>query len=230
MDGYNILALPGWAQPHDALHSIAPHATHFDYVNHANIESIAGALAGRKYDAVIGWSLGGVIARQLITRGDLLANALISIASPYQFVRDVRLHDAMPPDTFEQFYANYRDDSERTAKRFHGLLVKGDSRMKELLGLLRTHPKVTQNRHWLPWLDFLNHYSAHDHSYQNLPPTLLLHGRNDSVVPFSQSERLQEKLPHATLIAYDEAAHVPHLHAPDTMKSHINDFLKKVLP
>ena len=46
-------------------------------------------------------------------------------------------------------------------------------------------------------------------------PTLVLHGRADSVIPFSDGERFARAIPHATLIGYDGVGHVPMEQIPD---------------
>lgn len=40
-------------------------------------------------------------------------------------------------------------------------------------------------------------------------PTLVMHGREDNLVPFSHGERFAAVIPGATLLAYDEVGHIP---------------------
>ncbi len=228
MDGINTLAFSGWAQPHDALQSLLPHAQFVDYAPYSSVYAIKEILPQLDVDLVVGWSLGGIIARQLIQRGVLQAKALVMIAAPYQYVRDETVQDAMPQETFEQFYANYRDDTQRTIKRFHGLLVKGDSRMRDILGALGHHPSVEQVERWLLWMDFLQRYSAEHEDYSMLPPTLLIHGKQDVVVPYAQSEMMHQKLSQSQLMGLEDAAHVPHLHDTKRVKDAIAAFYQEV--
>lgn len=228
MNGADILTFSGWTQPSDALRPIAPDATYVDYARAANVNEVAGLLPQHEVDLVIGWSLGGIVARQLIRQGALKAKALVLIASPYQYVQSAAIKSAMPQDTFDLFYANYRDDTQRTVSRFHGLLVKGDSRMKELYGLLGHHPAVEDTAIWLPWMDFLHSYSAEHEDYSGLPPVLLIHGRQDVVVPYAQSELMQQKLSSSQLLTLEDSAHTPHLHAPEQVQAAIAQFRQQV--
>lgn len=218
-----ILTFSGWTQPADALLSLYPQAEYVDYAHHRSLDAIAGELTGAPYDLVIGWSLGGIIARQLLQSGALRAKGLVSIAAPYQFVRDKHVAEAMPADTFEQFYANYRDDTARTVKRFHGLLIKGDARHKEIARYLQHHPQVEKVEAWLPWMDFLRDYSAHHHTYDALPPTLILHGSEDAIVPAAQSALLAQKIP-ATHAILEGSGHAPHWHDASWMRAQIDRF------
>lgn len=224
MDKLHILTLSGWTQPVDALRAMVPHAQVVDYVDVTEPSHIAEQLARSEYDMVIGWSLGAILARQLLHHGHVKANALVSIASPLQFVRDHRVHDAMPLDTFEQFYANYRDDTERTVKRFHGLLVKDDIHHKTILANLTHHPRVHDADAWLIWMDYLRDYSALDHHYSNLPPTLIIHGNRDAIVPVTQAYHLSEYIEHASLHVIHGSGHAPHWHNPQLVKQLITSF------
>jgi pimeloyl-ACP methyl ester carboxylesterase len=211
-----ILTLSGWTQPPDALLSIAPNAEAFDYIEHSP-ESLHQHR--ESYDLVIGWSLGGVLARQMLISGAISADAFVSIAAPYQFVRDAHCHDAMPPDTFAQFYANFEMDSARTAKRFSGLLAKGDVRAKAIVAEMSHHPRLHETAHWLRWLGFLDDYSARHHDYSSLPKTLIIHGAQDAIIPVAQAPKLAEKLG-AQLHMLPDAGHAPHLHdAPEVQRA-----------
>lgn len=226
MDGLNILTISGWTQPADALANIAPNATHLDYAKHPDIDTIAKNLPANHYDLVVGWSLGGMIARNLLSSSAINAKALVSISSPYQFVKDEHIKAAMPPDIFEQFYNNYENDTKRTTERFHGLVAKGDKNIRFVINSLNHHPDVMNTQQWLPWMNFLRDYSSKDQNYE-LPPTLIIHGAQDAIVHVEQSYPLAEKLG-AEHIIMDNAGHAPHLHDEQVVKSHITQFISKV--
>lgn len=226
MDGLDILTFSGWSRPADALRPLAPSADTFDYFDagRPDIRAIAAQLPRRDYDLVIGWSLGGVLARRLLQTGHLRARAFVSLSAPLQFVRDTRVRDAMPPETFERFYTNYRDDPARTAARFHGLLVKNDRHHRRILGELTHHPRVQEADAWLRWMDFLATYSALDHRYDALPPSLLIHGAGDAIVPVAQAYHLSEHLGAAALHVLPHCGHAPHHHDPDGLRRRIAAF------
>lgn len=228
MDGLNILTFSGWTQPADALLKLVPQAEFVDYADAKHPQEVADKLNKRHYDLVIGWSLGGIIARHVLSEQALETTALVTISSPYQFVRNERVRGAMPADTFEQFYANYRDDTQRTVKRFHGLVLKGDKRMRELASELGHHDRVHEVASWLPWMDVLKNYSATQKNYTNLPPTLIVHGAEDAIVPHVQAGLLKDLLPSAEMLILEGCGHAPHLHAPDEVRSAIRSFHKKV--
>ena len=233
LHGLRLLTLSGWTQPTDALAGLLPpdaDAAHIDYSGASSPEAVAELLAGTQADLMVGWSLGGVLARQLVRMGAVKTRALVLIAAPLQFVRDSRLKEAMPAETFEQFYANYRDDTARTVRRFHGLLVKDDTRARDILPLLGHHHAVGDVARWLPWMDFLRRYSAYDHDYSSLPPSLIIQGRRDAIVHPSQAEALAAMLPNARLTMLEESGHTPHHHDVLAVRDAICRFWRELEP
>lgn len=229
MDGIRLLTLSGWTQPADALLALLPQADHFDYAGLNGFDAVSKAINTTDYDMVIGWSLGGVIARQLIQRGVLRAHALVLLSSPFRFVRNAHIHEAMPPDIFEQFYANYRDDTKRTVDRFHGLIAKGDMYAKRILNELSHHPFVMQTDVWLPWMDVLCEYNGFTQDYSMLPPSLIIHGQSDAIVPYEQSEYLHQHLPNSQHERWEHCGHAPHLHDPERLAERIRNFAMQTI-
>jgi pimeloyl-ACP methyl ester carboxylesterase len=56
-------------------------------------------------------------------------------------------------------------------------------------------------------------------------PTLLLWGRKDRLIPFSNSADYLRSLPHATLIDFPDLGHVPQEEAPDESLKPLERFL-----
>ncbi|MBX9725898.1 MAG: alpha/beta hydrolase, partial [Rickettsiales bacterium] len=143
--------------------------------------------------------------------GALHPEHLTLIAAPMQFVSDANL-EGMDATTYQLFRESYVRDPARTKARFHGLIAKGDREMKRVMGLLAHHPNVESVAHWLPWLENLAAYRLDVSALASAPPTLIIHGMNDAIVPLAQSEALAAALPSAQLNAWAEVGHAPHVH------------------
>ena len=62
-------------------------------------------------------------------------------------------------------------------------------------------------------------------------PTLVLHGRQDHLIPFAQGQAFARVIPGSTLIAYDGVGHVPMEQIPDRSAADLDGWLKaKVYP
>lgn len=208
----NILSMSGWTQPHDALHVLAPEAEHLDYSRFADADSVFSHLSIKRYDGVIAWSLGAQLAVRAIKANVINPKWMVMLAPPMQFVSCEAFAGGMDPVTYQLFRDGYVADAQRTAKRFHGLLVKGDKRYKDIMPHLSHHAEVHNVPHWLPWLDDLAAQQILVFDGVELPPTLLVQGEEDAIVPPSQAHAWKEKFPEIQLQLVSEMGHTPHLH------------------
>lgn len=216
----STLLLSGWTQPIDALAHLEEGATPFDYSDYADADAAIEALRETKPSRVIAWSMGGQMALRAMAAGALRPNHLTLIAAPMQFVSDANMK-GMDPTTFSLFRESYARDPARTKTRFHGLVAKGDRDMKRVMGLLGHHLEVENVARWLPWLDDLAAHRLDESALASAPATLIIHGMNDAIVPFAQSERLARLLPHVQLNAWAEVGHAPHVHDADRLRAEI---------
>jgi pimeloyl-ACP methyl ester carboxylesterase len=202
------LLLSGWTQPVDALAHIADTPLLFDYSQYRSASKAIEALRALRPTSVIAWSLGGQLALRALAAGALRTHHLTLIGTPLQFVGA----DGMGEETFRLFRDSYAQDPERTKQRFHGLIAKGDSRLRDIMGMLGHHPDVTDTARWLPWLDDLAMQTMDVSSLASLPPTLIIHGMKDHIVPPAQGEMLARHISRAQLNRWADAGHAPHLH------------------
>lgn len=216
------LILSGWTQPTNALATVEPDAATFDYSAYASPEDSFAALEKFKHTKnIVAWSMGGQLALRAIAAGVLSPKHLTLIATPYQFVSGGEVK-GMDPLTFTQFRENYARDPARTKARFHGLVAKGDRDFARVHGLLGHHPEVENTTRWLPWLDALGAHSFAGESFHHLPPTLIVHGKEDAIVPHAQAAHLHAALPKAQLNAWEGVAHAPHLHDAARLRAEID--------
>jgi pimeloyl-ACP methyl ester carboxylesterase len=189
----------------------------FDYSDYPNPGAAIEALGKINPTHVVGWSMGGQLALRAITAGALVPKHLTLIAAPYRFVGA----DGMGDETFRLFRESYIADAARTKTRFHGLIAKGDAKQKQVMGMLGHHKQVLDTARWLPWLDALALHVVDVSTLASLPPTLIIHGMNDAIVPHAQSEHLAAHLPHAQLNRWAEVGHAPHAHDAARMQAEI---------
>lgn len=208
----STLLLSGWAQPADALSHLAPGATQFDYSDYPSFEAAIDALSTLKPSHVVAWSTGGQLALRALVAGAIKPAHLTLIAAPVQFVSAPHGPKGMDPLTYQLFRDSYAKDPTRTRARFHALVAKGDRDARKVMGQLRDHPEVENTDRWLPWLEAMAAHKLDMAGLASIPPTLIIHGMNDQVVPLTQSEALVAHLPNAQLNRWAEVGHAPHLH------------------
>jgi pimeloyl-[acyl-carrier protein] methyl ester esterase len=215
------IAVSGWGQPHDALAAIAPQATHARYAHHNTMEETLAAIAQAGADAelAVGWSLGGQLLTRAAAKKMLRPKKIVLIATPFQFTAGGDFPLGMGPDTYAKFRANYGRNPARTLDKAWELIAKNDARADAVRAQLQRFDKAAVlAENWLSWLHALDGFSAQDLPLADFPPTVLVHGKNDVVVDFRQSEYLAQRLPQAKVILWDDCGHAPHWHDPQALK------------
>lgn len=213
-----ILCVSGWAQPHDALRILSDKAVHLDYHDSRSVEEALDLLENQSPVTAIGWSLGGWLLMRAIEEMRIAPKQLVLLAPPLQYVSTPDFPHGMDALTFRLFSESYEKDPVRTSKRFSALIAKGDSKFSEILDALGYWGKSAEKYRWSFWLDVLEEQKHHHLQFKNFPPTLLIHGKHDVVIPYAQGKILAERIP-CSLIGFEEAGHAPHLHNPEAIRS-----------
>ena len=216
----STLCLTGWQQPPDALSLIAPDALHLDYSAHANVASVYDLIEphGTVFDTVIGWSLGGQIALNLLDQGKISCNHLVLLSVAWQLVQSREITDATPPDILDETIRGYRRDPAKTLEGFAPLLVMNDVDQKELTReFLRELPSIWPSGS--SWLKFLKEFSCSRLSFHDMPKRItIIHGDADVIAPVTQLGYFREALPKADIYVIEGCAHAPHWHDPESVR------------
>lgn len=221
-----ILALSGWGQAHDALKNIAPEATHIDYAMHDNakhaLQEIADTRGG--YELIIGWSQGGQLAAEAIAKGYIATQRLILLATPFRFVKNSALSIGMPQLAYEKFRENYARNPLRALAKAWELVAMDDKHAAKIRIHMEHIDKAPLiKKHWNYWFERLGTFSCADIDLRALPPTTLIHGRQDAVVWHEQLQHFAKHIPQARLISWDECGHAPHWHNETELRKIIYD-------
>jgi pimeloyl-[acyl-carrier protein] methyl ester esterase len=198
------LLLPGWSQSPEGLVPLATSAEgevlRLDYHAYPDFRSLCRAVP-QDPPHIIGWSLGGQIAARLVAGGHIRTQRLTLLAAPFQFVSG-ESYEGTPQAVFDGFFQGMKDNPEATHKRFFRMVSSGRSS----LPLTMHH---TPYPHLLPWLKILGEFSCSTLDFRNFPPTHLIHGTDDAVVPVIQLEYWKEQLPEATVERKEGYGHWP---------------------
>ena len=57
-------------------------------------------------------------------------------------------------------------------------------------------------------------------------PTLVIHGREDQIIPLSEAQAVHKAIPNAQLVVLENAGHLPNLEQPDLFNDAVLDFLE----
>lgn len=218
----NILCLSGWAQPHDALTPLAPHATHLDYADHS-LEDAITHIATHSPDVAIGWSLGGVLLMIAKAQGAINPDHLVILGSPLQYVSDESFPHGMGQDTFAKFYENMTNQPERSSEKFNHLIAYGDAHYERVLASLQSQTHQADWGAWLPWLDMLAMQHHTTMPLNSMGKMLLVYGEQDVIVSHEQGKLIAQHTPKSTYVTWPNASHALHLHDTEGLQTLIHE-------
>lgn len=178
--------------------------------------------------AVLGWSLGGMLALEIArTRpGDL--EALVLIATTPCFLEREEWTGGMKPEVLEGFATGLAADYRRTIGNFLALQTWGDERASAALRSLRS----SLSSHGEPdpraleaGLEILRHTDLRDALPMIATPTLVIAGEHDRITPVVAGRELAARLPAARFVEIPKAGHAPFLSHGDEVLRHVQQFL-----
>lgn len=173
--------------------------------------------------ALLGWSLGGMLAAQFTLRYPRHCAALITIASNGCYVARDDWPAAQPQAEFEKFRERVARDPVDRMRRFEGLQVFGDSRERELLRELRALRQSQPSPDALLWgLDMLGAIDTRAALQACRVPGLHIFGQNDALVPVACADAVAPLVPDQWIIAIEGAAHAPFLSQPELCWQHVD--------
>ncbi len=209
--------LPGYGASIDARAG-----TLDEYVDHV-------ARRIRRPAAVVGWSLGGLVALRLAhTRPEKVSN-LIQVASSPKFVQADDWPTAIEREVFEQFAASLEKDTVKTIRRFLALQVRGTDTS---MATARTLQQAIEAQ-GLPALEALfaglKILSDSDlrlsASRLSSPVTWVL-GARDMLVPIALADALRLLVPGADIRVLPGAGHAPFISDPDAFVAELLQAVK----
>ncbi len=178
--------------------------------------------------AVLGWSLGGIIAQDWAARAPHKVERLLLLASTPCFTQRAGWLCGMASETLQQFAAELEKNHAATLRRFLALQVRGSEHERELLAALREQlfsrgePDLSALR---GGLEILRDADLREQAAAIKQPTLVIAGQRDKLTPPEASQYLARVMPNARVVEIEGAAHAPFLSHTDTVVQHIKRFL-----
>ena len=163
---------------------------------------LADALADEPQPlAVIGHSLGGLVAMELCVRSPQMVDRLVLVDVP-----------SLPP-------------ASPFAKRVGGFARRGVAADARSLGVVALTLMVGNPLQLMAATAVSLRGDAAEAARAIQIPTLVVWGRNDAIVPLEIGCRLAVLMPNASLVIIEDAAHQPHWEAPAAFHAAVIPFL-----
>ncbi|MEM5530000.1 alpha/beta fold hydrolase [Gammaproteobacteria bacterium AS21] len=258
-DKPNLVLLHGWASSSKIWRDWLPQLSDHFSLTLIDIPGLGQSTLSEKYSidaivdavlavlpqkcALLGWSLGGVIATLLAqkmlaqnvsaTEDDSAAQfkrheltALITIASNPCFVAQSDWVTAMPAFMFEQFQTNLINDEQKALARFFLLQVQKGSVSKEILKTIKAVARDESPADLQHSLSLLSIDTRSILATLNIP-SYHVFGEFDQLVPAAITVELEKLSPFISTKIINGAGHLPFLSDAEQVANDVCGFLTK---
>ena len=173
---------------------------------------------------VIGWSMGGMIAIEAAAAAPDRIAALVLLATSPRFCQDVDYRFGFPTERVETLAQGLQQDIEGTLRTFLTWGAKpfetSDEALESQVSAAK-HMGVTQ---LLQGLQYLLSSDLRSLLPGITPPTLVVHGRKDAIVPWRGGKLVADTIPGAQWERQEHASHDFPLRSPRLLADCINAF------
>jgi pimeloyl-[acyl-carrier protein] methyl ester esterase len=178
---------------------------------------------------LIGWSLGGLLALDMVLQSpERIAGLVLVSSTPCFRQRPDWLHgcDSETFSAFEQGIHAPDKERNRVMSRFFSLILHGDELPRSAFNQLARQAVDRQHPASFPGLaqglELLNSMDLRGQLDGITMPTLILHGEQDAIVPVAAGRELAGCIPHAVSHILPGCGHAPFL----TKAKVFNDILE----
>jgi pimeloyl-ACP methyl ester carboxylesterase len=178
----------------------------------ADLEQLVRTLGASRV-AVVGWSMGGMVAQELVHRLGPRASALALVCTTAGGVTDPKAAGADPAAAESMRRALAEDFRAFVRTLATDLFKAGDQHPLfpwALAQMQKTSPAVAE-----ACFDALLAFDGRKRLADLKVPTAVLHGRGDRLLSLAQGEFVARQIEGAELVVFEDSAHAPHLEEPD---------------
>jgi len=180
--------------------------------------------------AVLGWSLGGMVALELARRHPRHIGPLVLIATTPRFVAGEGWAHGMRSDVLDGFARGLTEDYRSMVRNFLALQTLGDEHAAQALRTLRSKLAAhgePDPRALAAGLGILRSVDLRDDLSRIANPALVITGERDRLTPPEAGRELAMRLPSARFRLIERAGHAPFLSHPDAVLTEVVGFLSR---
>lgn len=190
-------------------------------------EAVLAALPPRC--VLAGWSLGAMIALDLAARHPKRIEKLVLFGATPRFVAAPDWPHGLDADTVRGFTEGFAHDADATRRRFLALQALGEAQRRGVMHSLGHAVATADEANEAALADGLRVLATAD-LREAMPriavPALLIHGRDDALMPVGAASWLAGTLPDARLEILDGAGHAPMVSQPELCAGFIEEALR----
>lgn len=188
----------------------------------ADLEQLVRAL-GVPRIALVGWSMGGLVAMKLAQRLGERASALGLVCTTPGALTEGK-SPTVPAERAAEIRKAVNDDFRAYTRAFTAQFFK-DGTNHPLYAWALSQTQKTPPHVAAACLELILSADAREDLKTLKVPTAVLHGRHDALLPLSGGEHLAKHIKGAKLVVFENSGHAPFLEEPDAFNEALGTFL-----
>ncbi len=213
----HLQLITGWAHEAEALEPLAVKLrAHY----HVQCTDAATILQRRKVpacDVVLGWSIGGMLA---IHYASSSCKAFVLAASTACFCSTGAYTAGVKPAALKRMRRQLQQDAQATVQSFYMNAYSP--------GKPGSAPTALQESALDEGLAYLQERDLRKAFIQTTRPILLIHGRNDAIIPWQASEWIYENTLDSRLCLLEKSGHAFPVQEPDITAREVDRFIREL--
>ncbi len=195
----------------------------------ADIESL---LAQLEIDTIhlLGWSLGGQVALQMIKRAQIQVEKLILVATTPLFVSNSDWKNGLPPTQVRAMDRQIQRHYEQSMSEFFRLMFDGEEippeRYRDIIRFAVRDGSLPERDVCRTGLKILGTTDLRRQLIDLHLPVLVHYGLLDQITDPAAGHYIAEQIPSATEVAWEDVGHAPFLSKPDDSAVLWREFLQ----
>ena len=174
--------------------------------------------------AVVGWSMGGMLALALAQRLGERMSALGLVSTSAGGFLDAKNPNAIEKKQAEEMRSGVTKDFREFARGFAARLFK-DGTAAPLYGWAVREIQKTPPHVAAACLEAMLGFDVRKQLAKLSVPTTVLHGRHDELLPLAHGEYLAKHIKGAKLRVFEGSGHSPHLEEPEAFNAALAEML-----
>ena len=181
---------------------------------------------------LVGWSLGGMLVMEIACRWPESSAAIALISSTPSFRQRENWEHGCSQDLFSAFEQAVVSQLPKAMSRFFALMMIGDNLSRSAYNTLvreavnRQAPTTAAGIR--AGLELLDTIDLRSQLHTLSMPTLMMHGKQDAIIPFAASRSMANTLPNAQLQAFEACGHAPFLTQTETFNTILNNWCQSL--
>lgn len=177
---------------------------------------------------IIGWSLGGLIAQNILKRKNVKLDKVIFLATTPCFTKNADWDLAMEQSVFNDFSTDLKNDYKKTLKRFLSLQTRGSDLARDELRELGNQLMERGEPNFKALdcgLKILSDTNLRNINVNNIPAMIIL-GEKDTLVPVAVKNEFKRMFSNLEEVILDKTGHAPFISNPKLCAEKIQNFIK----